>query len=392
MKNKTPLIWIALFCASILFGTQLYHSSSNPATYTLGVGVPAAHNGGFDFKNVLSWSRVYFNESLENYLALPNNYPPFMILYKAPFLLFSEETGFLIYCFLNILALVASLYIALKLSAPQLSKQELWGRAVLFSALIYPTYPVQFLFERGVCDFIAMLFAWIAIAAYFENKPTRLQIGLSLAVQMKIYPLALGFFFLKPFRWKPLSVFLLANFALLFCLGWRPFKKFGWEVYWMFKDISKYIWEGNHSIKSWFAQMELPPELANLGSSATNIALLFLFLISVWLFLREKQSKTIFPLLGMAFGLMSLFTGISHDYKLGIHFPIFIATMYSAYQANNGKPIAHLLLGTLTLSLSLVFWPPIWGWMKTLPMLIAFLSYALLYFREHNNFKSASSG
>lgn len=201
-----------------------------------------------------------------------------------------------------------------------------WGTALLSLCLlciIFNTYPVLFAIERGNTDIIAGVLIAAFLRAIKKELPLWSGAFIALAINIKVYPAILLPIFLSRFGLLKTLVVTVLTGGGFFVLGPTPLKGFHQSVL----RLQNYpgAWQGNHSLKSW-AHWQLgyffnfSPETI----SQVQVLLIVVYLTFLaYLLIRFKgiRKGRCFEgaLLGMAFPLMSLIPGTSHDYRLPIY-------------------------------------------------------------------------
>ncbi|MGM1062908.1 glycosyltransferase 87 family protein [Saccharothrix sp. Mg75] len=119
-------------------------------------------------------------------------YPPFAALTLAPLGLVSVEVGFALWTFATMVALIASVWLALGLLAPASTTRRA-RFAVLAAAVAIPTTPVLYLLGFGQVNVFLMLLCLLDLA----RRPGRFQgVAIGIAAGIKLTPLIFVAYFL----------------------------------------------------------------------------------------------------------------------------------------------------------------------------------------------------
>lgn len=267
-------------------------------------------------------------------------YPPLVALLYVPFVLFNFTTAYAIHVVIMILANLACLWLAvLMVKHYLLSNLGLADMTVniisiclffLTAFYIFSSYFFLYGLERGNTDilvmFLCMLTLWILI-----KRPDNVWlqvIVLSIAVHLKIYPLALFPLLLFKHGKKLILPALLVNLAFLFCLGPNMALEF-------FKSLTSggggaglgnaYSSAGNHSSYSFTVGIDTSDEKYLSGTFFVMWATTFLIPLLIWgitsigIVLKKYSTSNAILFFMMTVPLMSLLPTMSIDYKLVIY-------------------------------------------------------------------------
>jgi len=269
-------------------------------------------------------------------------YPPLVNFLYLPYQLFSENNAYLLQIIILYLANILCLGIATRIVKtyilPQTGFDErtnaLIAWVLLLTLIIFTltSYPFLFSIERGNYDIIALLFALLALDNLLR-KPDQIWVQvilLSIAVHLKIYPVALFILLLVKHGKKLILPVLSINIPFLLILG--PRNAIGFIQILSHNMNDAYYWVGNHSGVSFTVY------LAGINKSvADNFHILLrifklipitCWVFSVYLLLKQKLTQPIISaILMVTLPLMDLVPSISHDYKSVILGPGIIILM-----------------------------------------------------------------
>ena len=179
---------------------------------------------GADLRETMTFVQAWLHGGGTPYIGTAT-YPPLSYALFAPLLQIEPSVRYVLFSILTVVCFgVAALWFPLKASGEKQVTPELL--LVFATGLI--SYGLQFELERGQANVIAVTLALAAIWLFHSGKGRDLwAYGLfSLSVQLKLYPLVFILMFVRDWRdWKSnvkrLSLLILANYVLLFALGWR---------------------------------------------------------------------------------------------------------------------------------------------------------------------------
>jgi hypothetical protein len=274
----------------------------------------------------------------------PVNYPPFNSVLGLPYLLFNESTAYLIHISLLIFANFACLAIAsLLVKEYVLSGIGLGNNFPAFivlslffiiSIFTFSSYPFAFSLERGNYDIFAMIFSLLALWVLVKNpEKIWLQIILlSVAVHIKIYPVALFMVLLYKHGKKMIIPTIIVNLVFLFILGPNLAFEFIQSVTSAGRGAgigNQWTWVGNHSAYS-FAE-SISNYYSNLAPHFFLLWFTFILIpIILWGMAFLKVNKNIYSeqnailLFMVTVPFMDLVPTVSMDYKLVIISPSII--------------------------------------------------------------------
>lgn len=262
-----------------------------------------------------------------------SNYPPFTHVFFMPLQLLSENQAYklivILLFFTNILVLAIVTLMLRDTLLPWITGSAAGYQSIgtfLFVGVLFyllTGYPFLFSIERGNYDILAFFFSVLSVYLVVR-KPQAMWwqiIALSIAANLKIYPVALFVILFVVHGRKMLLPTLIINAFLLLSLGFSNELKF-------FKVMLTYslkpdVWAGNHSGFS-FADL-LVSIYSGLLAMQSRLEWIFTTLpLLVWGFstfyiIKYFRSKIQAVLLFMVtIPLMLLFPSTSHDYALVI--------------------------------------------------------------------------
>ncbi|HMB21861.1 MAG: glycosyltransferase family 87 protein [Chloroflexota bacterium] len=314
----------------------------------------ALHTLGTDFLTTLNSSRTWFAEGIAKAY-----YPPLTPILFAPFGLLAYPTN---YHAITIISVISYFVAAGLLPCLLVREGDRSGALFIFGISIF-SYGFQFELERGQFHTIAMLFCMLAIYLFHRQPRQRFfaYVLFCISVQLKIYPALFVVMFVDDWRdWKTnlkrFAALGMANFALLFLLGFSYFSNFTSHLMASSADRHE-IWAGNHSIKSFLTMLTIP-ESHLLDANALawlqeRIGLFtFLFLayfaicfVLVWVNSYRRNLRGIDSLLLMActLGVLTV-PPINHDYTLPLLATPFALMVAEPFTRNVPARIAVILL------------------------------------------------
>ncbi len=315
--------------------------------------LPDVYPIGGDFTTTLDSIRTWFAEGIASVY-----YPPLLTILFAPFLLIPYPTNYYI---ITIITVVSYFIAAFLLPLLIVEKGNRSIIPFIFGVSVL-SYGFQFELERGQFHTIALLLCISAIYLFHRYPQRRFFAYLlfCMSVQFKIYPALFVVMFVDDWRdWKiNLKRFAglgLANFLLLFLLGYSYFSKFIAHI--IASSGSPEAWNGNHSIISFFYYLLDPKtrlldanSMARLDENIHLITNLFLayfavcFLV-VWMNTHRRNKPGIDPFLMMTCVLGGLLIpAINHDYTLPLLTTPFALTMSEQFTRNGPRRILVILL------------------------------------------------
>lgn len=268
-------------------------------------------------------------------------YPPFVALINIPYLLFDENSAYLLHIGFLFIATIACLGIVSlmvkELIIANLDLQKIYADLItlfLFFAILFYTlssYSFLFVIERGQTDIFALLFALLAMWCLVK-KPENIWLQvilLSMATHLKIYPAVLFLVLLRKHGWKLILPAVSINLAMLFVLGPRMAFSF---IQSLTSGSSigagignRWTWIGNHSAYAFADYMARTS--SNYGLTLIILwpicALIpiELWFIATYTLLRKYSALNAVLYLMVSISLMDLLPTISMDYRLVILSP-----------------------------------------------------------------------
>jgi hypothetical protein len=337
--HYTKRLYLGLFllgiCLSFLFFINNVLSTINTRTwrYQKLEVIPAEFPLGVDFRNGLYKPAQAIMEG--SYSSI--SFPPLVSVINIPYLIFSENTAYLVHIGMIFLANIACLvlvsYMAREYLFSGLGIEEgslsLLILFILISFLMFTfsSYGFMFSIERGQWDIFALFFSLLAILVLlkYPRKIWLQIIFLSIATHMKIYPAVVFLPLIIKHGKKIILPTLLINAIFLFIRG----PKIAFDF---FENITvganfgaginnKEVWVGNHAAYSMavlFAENILKNASLSLflWIGLTLIPLTLWIIATIKLF-REKYSgaNTILFLM-ISIPLMNVIPLLSEDYRL----------------------------------------------------------------------------
>ena len=331
------LIILGAGLAVILLVNQvLPHIDTVNWTYINPKIIPTMDPVGNDFRTglyrpphlLLQGEQIYYlNEDGSNL----TQYPPLLNLLFMPYQLFSENTACLIHMIVLFFANIACLALAARWAKdfilphidfePQTRMLIAWLLFIFMSVYTLTGYPFLFSIERGNYDILALLFAMLAINSLLY-KPDRIWLQvilLSIAVHLKIYPIALFVPLLFKHGKKLILPALGVNVAFLLVLGPANALTFLQIIR---QNVSTgFTWVGNHSgfsfatYVSWGYQ-SVSGNVDWLRTFFTVLPAVMWAASAFWAFKKLPSEPVNYLFLFMATApLMDVIPPISHDYK-----------------------------------------------------------------------------
>jgi len=328
---------------------------------------------GFDllhtYKNSLALS-----SGIWELLKVDNFYPPFLSILFYPLTYFKFKLAYQIFSCLTAFSLFASIYFCVAQINPSLERKLLVLLALLGTAILMQTYPVNFELERGNCNILGGFLVCMFLYLLQRQKVLFAIIILAIAIQIKIYFFPLAIFLLRTEKFFRNSlIFLFISLFFFNILGIYPLEKFISSIAEV--AINPWVYSGNHSLYS-FVKIIIRTHLFNesianslaIGLYAITIALFFFATIFYILYLYQtKNNRQDFfsPLspieigvIGVYFSCMSLLVSISHDYKLPIQLiPFLLLLSLGCYEKGKLKVIAKLIFAIAGIAIGYLFLP-----------------------------------
>lgn len=213
--------------------------------------LPDRYPIGNDLIAVLNLMKGWFFEGKSPYDV--QFYPPFTYIFLSPLLLVDYYPTLFIW--FTLASVVFYILLTLVLPVKMTGLKSLPMILLLFLPGLV-SYGFQFELERGQYNIFTFLLCLLSIYIFHQHKKYRIlaYVLFSLSIQLKLYPAIFIVMFVDDWaEWRiVLRRFIgigLANFALLFIMGWEIFLKFGQSV---IVQITTPTWntDVNHSIKS----------------------------------------------------------------------------------------------------------------------------------------------
>jgi hypothetical protein len=331
------LIILGAGLAVILLVNQvLPHIDTVNWTYVNPKIIPTMDPVGNDFRTglyrpphlLLQGEQIYYlNEDGSNL----TQYPPLLNLLFMLYQLFTEDTACLIHMIVLFIANLACLALAARWAKdfilphtdfePQTRMLIAWLIFIFMTVYTFTGYPFLFSIERGNYDILALLFAMLAINSLLY-KPNRIWLQvilLSIAVHLKIYPIALFVPFLFKYGKKLILPALAVNVAFLLALG--PANALTFLQIIRQNVATGFTWVGNHSGFSFATYVSWGYQSASenvdwLRTFFTVLPAVMWAAAAFWAFkkLPSEPANTLFLFMATA-PLMDVIPPISHDYK-----------------------------------------------------------------------------
>lgn len=333
--------------------------------------VPSMTPIGADLRETLVFSKFWLSTGTP--FVLTATYPPLSYLLFIPLLSVAYADRYLVFSILSLIAYGLSAF-AFPLSA--MRRRRSWPILILIVTTGLISYGFQFELERGQFDWIAMALTCGAVWIYHARPRARLLafILLTLAVQLKIYPLVFALLLVDDWHdWKhnlaALGSFAAANFALLFVLGPGIFVSFVNAIL-QAGQRPDLIWIGNHSAHS-FANLVARHALIRgvaWTADATN-ALQIGLVVAVCLCVAalivrayRRHQTGLNPALLLACTLAAmLIPSVSNDYKLSIlggALAVFLVHQQPEAEKGFRRIMLNLALFAISLAYAATLFPP----------------------------------
>lgn len=310
---------------------------------------------GMDFRATLEAVQSWFTRGVA-----PIYYPPFVTLTFAPLLLLDFPTNYYIFTAISIVGFFLFAFLVPFLIA---GTQERPIVLFIFGISIF-SYGLQFELERGQFHTLAMLLCISAVYLFHRHPRYRFfaYTLFCMSIQIKIYPALFFVMFVDDWRdWmtniKRFAALGLANFLLLFLLGYSYFSKFLAHIVASVVN-SPGAWSGNHSITGFLNYISSLdtllghpnwPARVNENAALLSNLLLAYFAVCFLIVLANafrRNTPGIDPFLMMACVLGGLIIpSINHDYTLPLLTAPFALSVSERYTRKvNGRIIVILLL------------------------------------------------
>ncbi len=309
---------------------------------------------GVDFRQFYIYVKelIFENKALELWI-----YPPFATYFLLPHIFLPENYAYVFHC----LILVFVFYYSLKISLNSFFSDSnvVLEILLIFSLILFYSYPVSFSFERGNSDLIAIYLTMLFVSFYKKNKNVKAIFALVLATQLKIYPLFFAFLFFNKKDYKYFLGFGLINFLLLFSTGLTPLSNFLSSL--ASTSNAPYVWAGNHSLHSFLMIFIKNFHLSTDIFLPAKIIFSLIFFVfwskSLILYNIQRTDRNLINFILNCLLLSCIVIPVSHDYKLVILFPILLVDLFYKINFENHKvsqiAISFVLFSSLLFSVSL---------------------------------------
>jgi len=328
-RVKLALAMVALAAFVGYFVNHLNINTSN-WTWEQEYVVPALTPVGIDFRDGLYRPAETLLNGGNPYTDNGLWYPPFSVVLALPFQLLNENTAYLVQVWLLVGMNIATLWLALKVSAEVFAEPE-GSEGItdhiltlpLFCALalwLVTSYGFLFSIERGNFDIYTQLAA-VAGLWLMVKRPSWVWLQVvcfSVAAHLKVYPAILFVLVLWKHGWRSLLPLAVVNIALLLSLGPANAGHFLSSVTGAVQ--APYLWQGNHSAAS-FGHM-VNGYLGPRGLGSVPGAVFYIAPIGIWVFAciyllrRGFSSAGAVWLFMLSVPMMNLIPATSHDSKL----------------------------------------------------------------------------
>ena len=277
---------------------------------------------GGDFASVYMWANALRAGAFSSVSSL--SYPPFTVILFGLFSLLSFSHAYYLICLIVVAAWCVVWILSISFCCPLRSSPVY--PAIFGAVLTIFTYPLLLALCRGNIDVVVGLLMCLYLRAIFYRWHAGGIIALTIATQMKLYPVILCLWLALQNRWKEFWAFVVLNTALLFCLGYSSLVKFIGRI--SQAAIARAEDQNNHSLAVFSVNLS--------GNNTASFEIWFAivsFVMVFFLFLtvqhfrpdRVRLISSVFQhrlgnvgLVGMAFCLMCLVPPISYDYKLSL--------------------------------------------------------------------------
>lgn len=397
----------AIWLIVTLFGYFIYRLGGS-GLYRDGYSLPSMLPMGIDFTAVYSFGTA-LREGTSGYFQPSNCYPPFFTVALLPLTFFSPHLAYRLYILVLALALFAMIYTCLR-EGDDLNPSYRMVQALVITALLSFSYPVNFAFERGNSDLVAGAFAVVSLFAMTRGWFFTSIIALTVSTQFKIYPVILLALLFKRFGIRSVIYFSVLNAGAFFILGLPGFQQFTGSLKALSSTPS--TWEGNHSIYSYVARLAkkgfIPSAAPGRVRDLFYIVFIGLFCsawLRSWLPARKQYlaassgcprplSGSEIGLIGMCFCLMSLLPSVSYDYKLAIHIvPFLLLLSRSEHQLFDSRPRARVVAALAAALMALLLIPRnLVALFKTPWLILLFTLYFYLAWTGKTEFLDKAAG
>lgn len=352
--------------------------------------LPARSGHGIDYHSVYGYVHAFLTG--RNAYAIPGNidvYPPFVTLFFVPWSIFPFSVSYAIQIALLFTANVSAIYVCVRMFenadfVHAHDRSVLW---FLFCIFEISSYGFMFSVERGNYDSFALLFACLSVFYLQKNKSTKNMViaalFMSMAIQLKIYPLILFPLIIYRYRTKGFLVLLGSNLALILCLGPAAAIAF---IHNLVKFSSHpTAWVANHSAVSFGLQISRAIGVSDKRVKLVIVLLFWASPIALWalmnLGLLRRRSGSVENYFVSSTFLMCFVPPTSYDYTL----VLMIVPLLYVYPLLFNSTIPRRLKAVLVVPYSifisaivLPYWSDRWYQNKYLPLalLMAVCGYA----------------
>lgn len=311
--------YLTAFVLTILvcYGAQRLRNTENFFDH---FEIPKVKPVGLDLGVVLDAGRAFLNGST-NSADYAVGHPPFELFSLLPLATTSQHRAFMIFGSILIACLWGMIYFSLRAGGAAEPSESVFLSSVL-TLVLFHTYPVLFAIERGNTDLIAGFFMALFLFGLKKQKAILSATSLFLAVHYKIYPIILLPFFFFQFGFRKTLAEAALIFGGFFVLGLAPLKGFHQSI--LRLQNSPGAWYGNHALKSWATYQHgwaFNFKTEQVDQLRILLAIIFIFALILYSTKKSKIEAKAFgdALVCMAFPLMSLLPGTSHDYRIPIY-------------------------------------------------------------------------
>ena len=373
--NQLLIVMITTGLLFVILQTLLIKVSWSPFTWSPIESIPSGLGIGGDFQAGLNAPGQCLLRGGIPYVedVCLSAYPPFSFLFGMLFSIFSTDFAYKVMLFIIYGTMIGSLYLVYKIVIfifEDLTDQE--RLLVLFleticGVIILNGYPFEFAVQRGNNDCIVIFLSLLAFWTFLKNPKKIWQVVfyLSMASQLKVYPIILFVVFFFYYKKSLILPLLAINLPLCLCLGPQAFLnyiKFLTEF-----SNSPFLWIGNHSTASFVHLITLFPSEIHAPLSWNLIFLIILvvpwmaLLLDFFIFQTRESLLDYLLLFIVTLPLTCIIPSVSHDYKLVFLIPgmlLFLATTGLLY-LKTGKPIWRVFFGINSILFLLISQSPL---------------------------------
>lgn len=337
--DQPAFIWVVvgfLIACLAFFIFPTFLNPDNQFQYATGYLPPREHIG-FDTRLTLDHIRVWFmGEREPKYI-----FPALTTILFTPLLLLRYPADFYV-----VTAVTLTSYLILNLVLPLmiLKKENRLLIFFIFAVSIF-SYGLQFELETGQFYTIAMMLTVAAVYIFHKHPSYRVfaYILFSVSIQLKVFPAIFVVMFVDDWRdWKGIikrfAALGLANFALLFLLGYSYFALFFTQLV---QSGATTELAYNHSIYAFVAGLSAPRWIGGLLYAYFFIC--FLLVLGKACLQNEKGINVNLLMTCLIGGLM--IPAISHDYNL----PLLATPFVLVISAQNVRDVIWVKLLSILL-------------------------------------------